>query len=82
LFFYIDGYIFSASTNCLTLKIIGQCDVKHIVTSPIKTITSVLNVSTYIINNIAAVGLAAILVIISVSTFKITIILYIPNALI
>jgi len=33
----------------LILKIIGQCDVKHILTSPIKTIMPVLKISTYII---------------------------------
>ena len=51
----------------LILKIVGQCDVKHILTSLIKTITAV----TYIITSISAhpVRLAAILVIMSVSTF-------------
>jgi len=38
----------------MILKIIGQCDVKHIMTFPIKTITSVLHVSTYIITSITA----------------------------
>jgi hypothetical protein len=32
----------------LTLKIIGQIDIKHILTSPIKTITPVLKILTYI----------------------------------
>jgi len=41
----------------LILKIIGQCDVKHIMTLPIKTITSVLKVSTYIIT-VRPIGLA------------------------
>jgi hypothetical protein len=56
----------------LILKIISQCDVKHILTSPMKKITP------YIITSITArsVGLAAILAIMSVSTFKTTIILY------
>jgi hypothetical protein len=33
----------------LILKIIGQCEVKHILTSPIKTIMPVLKISTYVI---------------------------------
>jgi len=59
-------------------KFIGQSDVKHIMTSQIKTITSVLKALTYIITNIPArpIGLAEILAIMSVSTFKIAIILY------
>ena len=48
------------------------------VTSPIKTITSVLKILTYIVNSITAysVGLAAILVIMYVSIFKTDVILY------
>ena len=62
----------------MTLKNIDQCDVKHMIL-PIKTITSVVNVSTYIITGITAhlIGLAVILEIMSVSTFKSAIILYI-----
>jgi hypothetical protein len=58
-------------------KFIGQSDVKHIMTSPIKTITSVLKASTDILTNILVrpVGLAEILVIMSVTTFKIAVIL-------
>ena len=59
------------SINKLTviLKNIGKCDVKHIMTLPIKRITSVLKVLTYIITNIKAhpVGLSVIIVIMSVS---------------
>ena len=63
----------------LILKIIGQCDVKHILTSQIKPITPVLKILTYIITSITAhpVKLATILVIMSVSTFKTDIILYV-----
>jgi hypothetical protein len=51
------------------LKIIGQCDVKHIMMLPIKTITSDLKVSTYIITmsmiTESPLGLTAILVLMS-----------------
>jgi hypothetical protein len=47
---------------------ISQSEGKQIMTSPIKSITSVLKVSTF--------GLAAILTIMSVSTFKTDVILY------
>ena len=59
-------------------KFIGQSDIKHIMKSQIKTLTSVLKASTNIITNIPArsIGLAEILAIMSVSTFKIAIILY------
>ena len=57
---------------------ISQCDVKHIITLLIKTITSALNVSTYIITSVTACGLAAILAIMSVSTFKTDVILNLP----
>ena len=59
-------------------KFIGQSDIKHIMKSQIKTITSVLKASTNIITNIPArsIGLAEILAIMSVSTFKIAIILF------
>jgi hypothetical protein len=47
------------------LKIIGQCDVKHIMMLPIKIIMSYLKVLTYIITIIAAcpTGLIVVLVI-------------------
>ena len=51
----------------LILKIIGQCDVKHILTSPIKTIMPA--------------ELAAILAIMSVSTFQTAVILYLLHML-
>ena len=59
-------------------KFIGQSDIKHIMKSQIKTITSVLKASTNIITNIPArsIGLAEILAIMSVSTFNIAVILY------
>ena len=59
-------------------QFIGQSDVKHIMISPINTITSVLKASTDSITNIPArsIGLAEILAIMSVSTFKIDVILY------
>ena len=62
----------------LILKIVGQCDIKHTLTSPIKSITPVMKISTYIITSITArpVRLAVILVIMSVSTFKTTVILF------
>ena len=60
-------------------KFISQSDVKPIMTSSIKTIMSVLKTSTDIITNIPAqpIGLAEILAIMSVSTFKIAVILYV-----
>jgi hypothetical protein len=59
-------------------KFIGQSDVKHIMTSPMKTTKSVLKALTDIITNIPAcpIRLAEILVNMSVSIFKIAIILY------
>ena len=56
----------------LILKIIGQLDIEHILMSPIKKMMPVLKISTYIITGITAhsVGLAAILAIMSVLTFK------------
>jgi len=59
------------------LKIIGQCDVKHIMTLPIKTIMSFLR-SWYtlsLVSQLVLVRLSSILVIMSVSTFKSTVIL-------
>jgi hypothetical protein len=57
------------------LKIIGQCDIKHIMMLPIKIIMSILKVLTDIITSITAHTIA-ILVIISVSTFQTAVILY------
>jgi len=60
------------------MNIICQCDVKHILALPIKTITSVLKASTYIITSIEAhpIRLAAVLVIMSVSTYETTVIIF------
>ena len=53
------------------LKCIGRSDVKHIMTSPINTVTSVLTASTDIITDITArpIKLSEMLAIMSVSTF-------------
>ena len=61
----------------LILKIISQCDVKHIFMLLIKTIMAVMEILAYIITSITArpVRLAVILVIMSVSTFKTAVIL-------
>lgn len=69
----------SVISNWLILKIISQCDSKHIIVLLIKTIMWVLKVSTYIIPSIAAcpIGLATVLMIMSVSTFKTAFTLYI-----
>ena len=58
--------------------IASQCDVKHIMMPLIKAITSVLNVSAYIITSITArpMGLGVIPAIMSVSTFKAAVFLY------
>ena len=56
-------------------KIINQCDMKHIIILPMKSIISVLNVLTYIITA-RPIGLTEILVIMLVSTFIATVILY------
>ena len=63
------------------MKIIGQRDVKHIMTLLVKIITSVLNVSTYIITSITVglIRLAAILSIMSVSTFITAVFLYVSG---
>ena len=60
---------------------IGQSDVKHIMTPPIKTIMSILKAYTNINKNIPAcpIELAEILAIMSVSTFKIAVILYVST---
>jgi type III secretory pathway component EscU len=67
--------IVSISKLTPILKIICQSYANHIMTSLIKTITSVLKVLTYIITSIAA-GLDLILVIMSVSIIKAAVILY------
>ena len=53
-------------------KNISQCVIRHILRSVINTITPVLKVSTCIITSVTArsIGLSEILVIMSVSTFK------------
>ena len=58
-------------------QFIDQSDVKHIMTSQIKSITSVMKASIDMITYIPArlIGLADILAIMSVSTFKIAVIL-------
>ena len=63
------------------MKIIGQGDVKHIMTLLVKIMTSVLNVSTYIITSITVglIRLAAILSIMSVSTFITAVFLYVSG---
>ena len=63
----------------MILNIIGQCDVKHILSSPIKSITPVLKMSTYIIAYISArpVGLAPILAINVCLDLQTSVILYI-----
>jgi hypothetical protein len=48
IFILIFSYVVSTNELFLMLKIIGQCDVKHIMKLPIKIITSVLKVSTNI----------------------------------
>ena len=60
-------------------QFIGQSDVKHIMTSLIKTIMSVLKATTDIITNIPTrpIKLVGLLAIMSVSTFKIAVILYV-----
>jgi len=59
------------------LMFIVQYDVKHIITSQIKTITSFFRASTDIITNYPArpIELAKILAIMSILTFKIVVIL-------
>ena len=52
----LSSFIYIISINEFTriLKIIGHRDVKHIMTLPIKSITSGMNVSTYIFTSITA----------------------------
>ena len=63
----------------LILEIIGWFEVKHILMLQVKTMTLVLKVSTYITTSITArpFRLAAILVIMSITTLKWTVILYV-----
>lgn len=63
----------------LILEIIGWFEVKHIMMLQVKTMTLVLKVSTYITTSITArpFRLAAILVIMSITTLKWTVILYV-----
>jgi hypothetical protein len=63
-------------------KFIGQFDIKHIMTSQIKTIISVLKALTDIVINVPAhpIGISEILEIMSVSTFKIVVILYLIDS--
>ena len=56
-------------------EVISQCDVKHIFMSLIKTIMPVLRILTYIITNITTTPVG--LVIMSDSTFKTAVILYV-----
>ena len=65
------------SPQYLLNVLVGQFDVKHIITK-IKATTSVLKVSTYIITSITArpIRLTVILAIMSVSTFNSDVILY------
>jgi hypothetical protein len=63
------------SSYLVKLKLL-QCDVKHIMTLPIKTITSISNVSTYIIT-VGPIKITAILVIMSISTLITAVILHI-----
>jgi len=71
--------IFSVSPDwLLILKIIGQCDIKHTMTFPIKTITLDLKVSTYIAIITARPIISSVtLAVMFVSTFKTAVILYV-----
>jgi hypothetical protein len=73
----IHKYIRSVHSSMC--KFICQSDVKHNMMSPIKTTTSVLKASTDIFSNIPTrpIGPTAILAILSVSTFKISVFFYI-----
>jgi hypothetical protein len=53
-FGHVSFDIFSINEMTAILKIFGQCDVKHLMTYPIKTITSDLKISTYIFTVITA----------------------------
>ena len=72
--------IVSINELTLILKNISQCEVKRM-TLPIKTVTSALKVKTYILTSIPAspIRFAAILEIMSVSTFITAVILDLHN---
>ena len=63
---------------------VTQCDIKSITTLPIKTIASVLKISTYAITNITArlIRLSAILVIMSQPSSFIALLLYIITTIV
>ena len=71
--------ISSINKMTLQLKIIGQSDVKHIITLQIKTVTAVLKVPTCITTSITcrANKLSVILAILSISIYIAAVILYI-----
>ena len=79
--------IISINRLTLILEIIGQCDVKHMMTLPIKNYsdkyrpTSALKVLTYIITSIPAppLRLDAKLMIMSVLSFKTDVIFYLSK---
>jgi hypothetical protein len=83
-FLWSQSDIVGINALILILKIIGQCDIKHIITLPIKTRTSVLNISIYIITSITArpIWLAAILPIMSLLTSITAVTLYIIKGVI
>ena len=66
------------------LKIIGQSDVNDIMPLQMKTMTTVLKILTSTISSITAllIGLAVILAIMSVSTFKTDVIQYLLKKII
>ena len=78
-FFDLKSDIIGINELTMILKIICQCDVRHIIMLLIKTATSLLKVSANINTSITAlpIRLSEILVIMPVSTFKTAIILYI-----
>jgi hypothetical protein len=74
----INIFIINGLRLTSILKIIWHCDVKHIMMLPIKTMTAVMNVLTYIITSVTALPtrLPVILAMISVPTFVTSVILY------
>jgi hypothetical protein len=68
----------------MMLKIIGQSDVNDIMPLQMKTMTTVLKILTSTISSITAllIGLAVILAIMSVSTFKTDVIQYLLKKII
>ena len=73
----ISQMIFYINELTLILKIIGQCDVKHNDATNKKTITSCLNISTYIITT-CSIRLSVIhdVLAMSVSTFITVVLLH------